>query len=715
MFKKMLSAFLVMALIFGGGGTSVRADELENPEEGFEINGEYFKNLEIALETDISEEVVAGQGVTFNLSITNPNDCAVEHVFTGLGRLNYDEGCFELFTDIVESEDYEIVQDLDANKYDAYIDNLGAGETVNVTFTGNVWGSWAGQDVDIIAATFVQPEKVNGQDFLFINEQCVSTHVNYPWEIERGYILDGEPVDLNDIPSICPGQELIYSLTVRNVSEVALEHVWVGCGIYDMEGRINEIIATQSDRYDSTENGAYIVSLGVGEEVTVEFACLIDETWTRAEEICFVNGVTQTSEKPYNAEPVCFEHFFDANYILEPLEVKLEMDAPNRIASGSEVTFTASITNPNSFAINHVFTGLGRWNQEEVKFDLFTDIVPNDAYEIYKDLDKNQYDAYIATIGAGETITVTFKGVIKDEWDGKNVDFVLATFVQPEAVNGGDFYFIDEQAITASVYKMESNTNNAVSKEELLTKPVETITVVKDEVTENDIKIEMISVVEKLLKDDIATGVGNDVFSQKVKQAVESGKNITAELVVDEIAEESVTTIEEEVRIEIEKEAIAELGEAVKLQYMDISIMVKAEDGELGALKKLQKEIAITIAIPNELKGEGYVYKVIRNHDGEITALDTKDNGDGTITFKTDSFSTYALAYSEKVEKPNTPDTSTGSDASTAPGTSTTQESTGVVQESPKTSDSNVSVFYISMMICAVVLLSIINRKRIKN
>ena len=110
----------------------------------------------------------------------------------------------------------------------------------------------------------------------------------------------------------------VYSLsTVHGHIEAALEHVWVGCGVYDPEGRISEIIATESDEYAATENGAYIALIEAGEEITVEFACVIDETWARAEEICFVNGVTQTVEEPYDAEPVRYEYFFDANHILE--------------------------------------------------------------------------------------------------------------------------------------------------------------------------------------------------------------------------------------------------------------------------------------------------------------------------------------------------------------------------------------------------------------
>ena len=38
---------------------------------------------------------------------------------------------------------------------------------------------------------------------------------------------------------------------------------------------------------------------------------------------------------------------------------------------------------------------------------------------------------------------------------------------------------------------------------------------------------------------------------------------------------------------------------------------------------------------------------MIRIHNGVAEALETKDNGDGTITFMTDKFSTYAIAYIE--------------------------------------------------------------------
>lgn len=78
----------------------------------------------------------------------------------------------------------------------------------------------------------------------------------------------------------------------------------------------------------------------------------------------------------------------------------------------------------------------------------------------------------------------------------------------------------------------------------------------------------------------------------------------------------------------------------------------------------------ITLSIPTSLKAvqDGYkrTYYVVRSHmvDNEykVDVLDTTLNEDGTVSFKTDKFSTYALAYTDtKVEKaevknPNTAD-----------------------------------------------------------
>ena len=72
-------------------------------------------------------------------------------------------------------------------------------------------------------------------------------------------------------------------------------------------------------------------------------------------------------------------------------------------------------------------------------------------------------------------------------------------------------------------------------------------------------------------------------------------------------------------------------------------------------LTELNNEIEVTIQIPEDIKGKS-TYYIIRNHDGVCDILEDIDDNPDTITFKTDRFSTYAIAYDEPVESVKTGD-----------------------------------------------------------
>ncbi|MDO4369233.1 MAG: hypothetical protein Q4C29_01705 [bacterium] len=65
-----------------------------------------------------------------------------------------------------------------------------------------------------------------------------------------------------------------------------------------------------------------------------------------------------------------------------------------------------------------------------------------------------------------------------------------------------------------------------------------------------------------------------------------------------------------------------------------------------------EKQLNLTLKIPTSIEKikDGYkrVYYVIRIHDGKVTVLDAKNNGNGTISFKSNQFSTYAIAYKDE-------------------------------------------------------------------
>lgn len=93
--------------------------------------------------------------------------------------------------------------------------------------------------------------------------------------------------------------------------------------------------------------------------------------------------------------------------------------------------------------------------------------------------------------------------------------------------------------------------------------------------------------------------------------------------------------------------------------YFDISVLIKTNDKvELGKVPELANKINLAVILPEKLQiiPEGFIreYFIIREHDGKIEKISAMINEEGKmITFETDKFSTYALAYVDtKVETP---------------------------------------------------------------
>ncbi len=99
--------------------------------------------------------------------------------------------------------------------------------------------------------------------------------------------------------------------------------------------------------------------------------------------------------------------------------------------------------------------------------------------------------------------------------------------------------------------------------------------------------------------------------------------------------------------------ALVKTKENVKVSsYFDITINVVNTDNNqvIGTLPELSKELTFNVQLPTTLAKveEGYTrtYYIIRYHNGKSEILDASVSGN-TLTFKSDKFSTYALAYSD--------------------------------------------------------------------
>ncbi len=163
-------------------------------------------------------------------------------------------------------------------------------------------------------------------------------------------------------------------------------------------------------------------------------------------------------------------------------------------------------------------------------------------------------------------------------------------------------------------------------------------------------------VVEQILNNADVGGAVSDETKEAVKTAVEQDKAITVEMKTETVAPEAVDPADAE-------KTVSAAGEKAEIaQYLDLSVLLKADGETIGTLEKLVQPVQVQIAIPGNLLAEGRTFYVIRVHNGVAEKLDTTVR-DGVAVFETDRFSTYALVYedaavsgsSSQVSTPETP------------------------------------------------------------
>lgn len=166
--------------------------------------------------------------------------------------------------------------------------------------------------------------------------------------------------------------------------------------------------------------------------------------------------------------------------------------------------------------------------------------------------------------------------------------------------------------------------------------------------------------------------VGNEKTDNIIAQSIlkdsklaEATKDISVNVDVE------IETIKEESASEEVKTAMKSIkekaGKATVAHFFDISILVKNTNtgAHLGNVTNLTEEIELMILLPENLKNTDSKlnrnYFILREHDGKIDTIKAELSKDGKyLVFKTDKFSTYALAYEDvakvNVEVPKTSD-----------------------------------------------------------
>ena len=251
----------------------------------------------------------------------------------------------------------------------------------------------------------------------------------------------------------------------------------------------------------------------------------------------------------------------------------------------------------------------------------------------------------------------------------------------------------------------------------------------------------------EIKKDDgekaVSTDVKKDEKSPEVKAA-----NLTDEFAESTLSNEEKTTIDEainngedvnvDVYLEIkdisdaispsDKEKIkASTTNADNIEYFDISVFkeisISGQSQGATSIHELTTPLKLTIGVPKSFPAvaDGYkrTYVVLRLHDGSVTVLPTTLNADGTLSFETDKFSTYALAYTDtKKEEVTTETPTTETPTTEAPTTKvdtpTTEAPKADTPKAPTTGDKiNLGVIVMLMIDSAMAGLYLTLRRRL--
>lgn len=165
--------------------------------------------------------------------------------------------------------------------------------------------------------------------------------------------------------------------------------------------------------------------------------------------------------------------------------------------------------------------------------------------------------------------------------------------------------------------------------------------------------------------------------------SIENGASLEVVLVV----KDGTATVSESSRTRLEQAA----GEYNIGQYLDISLIkyltVNGQTDDGIMITTTSGMITVSVKIPDSMintdKSIERSFIVLRNHEGTAQILDSRYDADNqTLTFQTDQFSDYAIAY--KDEKKSGP---TGGNDNNSTKHGTTTENTWMSVHSPQTGD----------------------------
>lgn len=229
-----------------------------------------------------------------------------------------------------------------------------------------------------------------------------------------------------------------------------------------------------------------------------------------------------------------------------------------------------------------------------------------------------------AAVSDGGTVTYQWYVSAQPDADGAPIEGAASASYTPPTDTTGVFYY----------YVTATNTNRAVTGDKTATA---VSSMVKVAVGNLDIPAADISgdAPQTSLQGSISD-IRHAVLNDDDEKNLADGSPISIYLKV------RIITCPQDVRNMI---ASAANGSSVT-KYLDISLF-KRIDGVETKVGQANSPLTVTLTLPEEIRDPNRCFSVVRVHDGTATLLTDLDNDPDTITFRSDSFSDYAIVYKD--------------------------------------------------------------------
>ena len=209
---------------------------------------------------------------------------------------------------------------------------------------------------------------------------------------------------------------------------------------------------------------------------------------------------------------------------------------------------------------------------------------------------------------------------------------------------------------------------------------------------------------------------------------VDSGDITADELaqIADGASVDIVLTVKEANVPDEVKTAMAQAAKDYTIgQYLDISLFkymtVNGSQQAGVALRTTKNALTISVAVPDALintnSAVNRTYCIVRNHEGTITVLDAAfDAASKTLTFKTDRFSDYAIAYKDTAvpgsgSNPSSNNSSNDSETKkneVAAPTPASSSKPSTITAMPQTGDTSNPTLYVVLLVASLLGLAVV-------